>query len=360
MRSSYCSNRPARGFTLVELMVGLVIGLIGVIVMMQVFSVSEGYKRTTTGGDDAQNNGAISLYGLQRDIRMAGQGSNSFVDNAASTSAYSLIGCNVTLRAGVTINALGPLTINHPSIPAGDANTDTLLLFYSNGDDGPEGDRIESQPDTNTYTLAGFLATGGTPSFATNDWVVAHPSPRPTPCNLSMTQVSALAGSNVTVNAGVAGMTGGALFDLGQSPRFIAYRVVGANLVMCDYMVNDCSSSAAANWTNVASNIVSLRAQYGRDSTAGTMDGTVDTFDQTTPTNMCGWVRMRAARLALVARSAQLEKDAVTAAAPAWAGSAGNAIDLTGDTSWQNYRYKTFETVVPLRNIAWLGVQSGC
>ena len=145
-------------------MVGLVIGMIGVVVMMQIFSVSEGYKRTTTGGDDAQNNGAIGLYGLQRDVRMSGQGASSFTDNAASTTAYSLVGCNVTLRAGVTINALGPVTINHASIPAGDANTDTLLIFYGNGDDGPEGDRIESQPATNTYTLAGFLTTGGTPS----------------------------------------------------------------------------------------------------------------------------------------------------------------------------------------------------
>ena len=352
----------ARGFSLIELMVGLAIGMIGVVIMMQIFSVSEGYKRTTTGGDDAQNNGAIALYGLQRDLRMAGQGSNAFTDNAASTSAYSLIACNLTLRAGVTINGLGPVMINPATsiVPAGDANTDTLLIFYGNGNDDPEGDHIESQPAANTYTLAGFAAGGGTPSIVTGDRVVALPTPRASPCNLSMETVSALAGSNVTVPTGVAGMTGGALFDLGQSPRFLAYRVVSRNLLMCDYLVNNCSSSAAANWVTVASNIVSLRAQYGRDTTAGTMDGTVDAFDQTTPTNVCGWVRMRAVRLALVARSAQLEKTAVTGAAPAWAGSAGNAIDLSGDTSWQNYRYKVFETVVPLRNVAWLGVQAGC
>jgi type IV pilus assembly protein PilW len=362
------NSRAGRGFSLIELMVGLAIGMIGVVIMMQIFSVSEAYKRTTTGGDDAQNNGAIALYGLQRDLRMAGQGSNSFTDNAASTSAYSLIGCNLTLRAGVTINGLGSVTINPATsiVPAGDANTDTLLIFYGNGNDDPEGDRIESQPATNTYTLAGLSASGGTPSFALNDNVVAHPSPRPSPCNLSVETVSAApAGSNVTVPAGVAGMTAGALFNIGNSaagrpPRFLAYRVVSRNLLMCDYWVNNCSSGTASNWVTVASNVVSLRAQYGRDTTAGTMDGTVDAFDQTTPTNICGWVRMRAVRLALVARSAQLEKDVATSAAPAWAGSAGNAIDLTGDTSWQNYRYKVFETVVPLRNVAWLGVQSGC
>ncbi len=353
--------RASAGFSLVELMVGLVIGMIGVVVMMQIFSVSEGYKRTTTGGDDAQNNGAIGLYGLQRDVRMAGQGSNSFTDNAATPAAYSLIGCNVTLRAGVTINALGPVTINHASIPAGDANTDTLLVFYGAGDDGPEGDRIEAQPATTTYTMAGFSAASGTPSIRVGDRVLAHPTPRPLPCNLSMESVTAVALSNVTVATGVAGMTGGALFNIGQAPRFVAYAIRNGRLTMCDYMVNNCGGAFnATHWVPLASNVVSLRAQYGRDTTAGTMDGTVDAFDQTTPTNVCGWVRTRAVRMALVARSAQLEKDVVTAAAPAWAGSGTNAVDLSADASWQNYRYKVFETIVPMRNVAWLGVQAGC
>jgi type IV pilus assembly protein PilW len=228
--------RKSRGFSLIELMVGLVIGMIGVVIMMQIFSVSEGYKRTTTGGDDAQNNGAIGLYGLQRDVRMAGFASNSFTDNAASSAAYSLIGCNVTLRAGVTINALGPVTINGAAVTATrDANTDSLLIFYGSGNDDPEGDRIEAQPATNIYTLAGFSAAGGTPSIVAGDKVVAHPTPRPTPCNLTMESVAALAASNVTVPTGVAGMTGGALFNLGPSPRVIAYRVSGGSLLMCDY-----------------------------------------------------------------------------------------------------------------------------
>ncbi len=353
--------QKARGFSLVELMVGLVIGMVGVVIMMQIFSVSEGYKRSTTGGDDAQNNGAISLYGLQRDLRQAGQGSYSFTDNAAAANAYALIGCNLTLRAGVTVNALGPVTINHPDIPDGDANTDTLLVFYGNGNDGPEGDRIEAQPATTTYTLAGFAVAASAPSvsFSANDRVVAHPTPRPSPCNLTMESVTAVAISNVTVGTGVAGMTGGALFNLGQAPRLIAYAVRNGSLTMCDYMVNDCAGAVGAQWVQLASNVVSLRAQYGRDTTAGTMDGTVDVYDQTTPANVCQWVRMRAIRVAVVARSAQLEKDNV-ASAPVWGGAASQPIDLSDDADWQRYRYKTFETVVPLRNVAWMGVQAGC
>lgn len=119
------SRRRHAGFSLVELMIGLLLGMLAIIVIMQVFSVSEGYKRATTGGDDAQNNGAIALYELQRNVRQSGLG----------TGAFPIIGCNVQLRAGVTLNALSPLTINHASIPAAarDADTDTLLVVTGNG-----------------------------------------------------------------------------------------------------------------------------------------------------------------------------------------------------------------------------------
>ena len=58
----------------------------------------------------------------------------------------------------------------------------------------------------------------------------------------------------------------------------------------------------------------------------------------------------------------------MTTAAPTWAatnagspvGSASTPILLTANANWQNYRYKVFQTIVPIRNIAWLGVQAGC
>jgi type IV pilus assembly protein PilW len=343
------SRHPVRGFSLVELMVGMAIGMVAVIVIMQVFSVSEGYKRSTMGGDDAQNNGAIAIYGVQRDLRQAGYGFN----------AFNVIGCNVTLRTGVTVNALGPITINHPSIPAGDANTDTLLVFYGSGNDSPEGDHIETQMFQTTYTLTGLTTASGTPSVAANDRVIAQAATRPSPCALTMETVSSVANSSVTVPTGVAGMANGALFNLGPTPRVLAYAVRGGNLTVCDYMVSNCGASTLnlADWVPVASNIVSLRAQYGRDTASGAMDGIVDAYDQTTPATACGWLRARAVRLALVARGV---KESVTSAAPIWAGSSTTPINLSANSDWQRYRYKTFETTVPMRNMAWMGVQAGC
>lgn len=362
---SASSRQRMRGFTLIEIMVGVAIGMLGLIVVMQIASLSEGQKRSTTGSGDAQTGGAIAMFGLQGDVRLGGYG----------ISEQRLIGCNVLLRAGVTLNAMAPATINHASIPAGDPNTDTLLVAYGNANGSSQGDGIATQPATNSYSVQAPMA------FSGNDRVIAVPAIRATPCNLILDSVATIVGPNVGVVTGVAPMSGGTLFNMGQVPRVQVYAVRNGNLTVCDYMANDCGAvgnvASTTVWTPIANNIVSLRAQYGRDTTAPTMDAIVDTYDQTTPTTACGWGRVSAIRVVLVARNAQYEKTAVTAAAPVWEGSTADTtntptnptavpIDLTlspggaANPDWQNHRYKVFQTVIPLRNVAWLGVQTGC
>jgi type IV pilus assembly protein PilW len=65
---------PLAGFTLVETMVALVIGLLTTFIVMQVFALSEGQKRTIMGGADAQSDAAVVLYLIERDLRQAGYG----------------------------------------------------------------------------------------------------------------------------------------------------------------------------------------------------------------------------------------------------------------------------------------------
>ncbi len=361
------SKLRAAGFSLVEIMVGMVIGMLGIIIMMQVFTLAESQKRTTTGGGDAQSNAAISLYGLQRDIRQAGFGA----------SDMKLLGCTVTLRtapATVNLNGLAPVTINHASIPAGDANSDTLLIAYASTNGSPQGDGIVSQPASAGAAAAPDIYAVQTPtSFTNGDRVIATPQNRATPCNLSLATVACVGTACPGVTSpnyvlvgsgtGVAGSSNGALFNLGQNPKVLAYAVRNGNLTQCDYIVNDCSIAAntgnTAIWVPIASNVVAIKALYGRDTSA-TMDDVVDTFDETAPLTACDWARVSALRIALVARNANFEKTAVTTVAPTWEGSATNPIDLSANASWQNYRYRVVQTLVPLRNLAWQGAQPGC
>ena len=121
-------------------------------------------------------------------------------------------------------------------------------------------------------------------------------------------------------------------------------------------------------------NIVAMVAFYGKDTNG---DGVVDTYDQATPTTNAGWMQVLTVRVAIVARSAQYEKlddrnNPVTTASPKW--DIGAITTVPKDTSnqpvdcgtskcltlkldalpdWQRYRYKVYDTVIPLRNLLW-------
>ncbi len=79
MKTSLSSNprNSQAGFSLMDIMVGMVLGLLGTIVIFQVFSVSESIKRTTTSGGEAQQNGVAGMFILQRALKAAGYGINS-------------------------------------------------------------------------------------------------------------------------------------------------------------------------------------------------------------------------------------------------------------------------------------------
>lgn len=353
------------GVSLVEVMVALVIGLIATLVVMQVFQLSEGARRSTVGGDDAQMAGTLSLSALQRELRQSGYGS----------AAFPLLGCSLTLPGGWTLPALAPVTINPPVavVPPGDVNTDTLLVMYGSGGGSPEGDLVSAQAPQNVYSVA-------TPtSFAIGDFVVAAQEwmsptgggmrPVATPCALTLEQVAAVSAPSpptVTVGLGTAAMTNGTLYNFGATPRFIAYAVRSGELTMCDYLANDCSGGVnnPAVWTPIGQGIVSLRAVYGRDNSVPAMDGVVDQYVRATPANQCGWARVAAMQVALVSRSGEFDKNLGTSVpvipAPEWRASDAAAIDLTADPDWQRYRYKVFETTVPIKNVVWQGVLTGC
>jgi type IV pilus assembly protein PilW len=331
------------GFSLIELLVGIVLAMAAVIIVMQVFKASEGSRRTTAGGDDAQTTGAISLTVLQRDLRQAGQG----LTNA------NLLNCDLLLAPGKTLNGVAPLTINHASVAAGDAGTDTLLIIYGSSNGSPEGDRIVTQPGAAIYAVSAAAA------FSQGDFVIATPGARTLPCGLNLTQVAAApALPNVSVVTGMAGVSNGTLYNWGSAPRIVAYAVRNGRLTSCDYLTQNCNSAAAANWAEISDGIVGLRAQYARDTTAPP-DGRVDTYDQTTPATAPAWSCVMAMRLVIVARNGQLESDDVSGVAPTWAAGASAPIAFAG-TAWKRYRYKTFETTVPLRNVAWQGVPTAC
>jgi type IV pilus assembly protein PilW len=108
-----------------------------------------------------------------------------------------------------------------------------------------------------------------------------------------------------------------------------------------------------------------MKAMYGKATTIG---GPVAAYDKTAPTSNTDWQKVTSVRIAVVARSNQYEKDIVTAAVPQWDVGAAIAVastatcngtskclslDVSTLPDWQHYRYKVYDTIVPLRNMIW-------
>lgn len=127
-------------------------------------------------------------------------------------------------------------------------------------------------------------------------------------------------------------------------------------------LLNTIAGTPAAPVTNeLYPHIVDLQAQYGKDdgSNSGTADdGLVDGWDNVTPTTNAGWRRVLAIRVAVLARSINPEKETVTFNVPTWAGGTFNMswdadTSVWGNANWGHYRYKTYETTIPIRNLIW-------
>lgn len=357
-------QRRVRGFSLVEVMLGILLGMFAVIAVLRVFSQSDTAQRIGNASGEAQVNAAMALDLLSRDIRQAGQSLNSL----------NLLGCTLSIGTTSQTFVVAPVVVNDTDrVPAGDAHTDTLLVMSGDYGGSPEGDAVSaSGTGSVTVTTAG--------AFTAGDALVLGPiSPTAltgTECTLNLQKVSSLSGNTASLSAVGSGTSSdsSAAYNLGAGFSIHAYAVRHGNLTMCDYLAHDCSTGTddTSVWVPVASQIVSLRAEYGH-ATAGTdLDTRVlSGYDQSTPAGSssatasylyCQWAHVTALRMAVVGRGTtrQREVDGVpaTAAAPAWDGDADAAIDLSGLSDWQDYRYRVMQAAIPLRNMLWLGASS--
>ena len=367
--------RMDKGFSLVEIMVGMVIGLFGVIIILQIFALAEGQKRTTTSGADAQTNGNIALYSIERDVRQAGYG-----------LSLSALGCSTnTLVSGSTTTPmeLGPyangtivlapvIIVDGGTDGFGDALPDTLRTLYSTN-------LIGSLPQvlaTNHLQLATQATIGSVFNMANLDMVVfqetgkncalAQVTGLPSPTTFNHDNTSTWNQNNTAVFPGVGYNTGASVFDLGTMAwRRYFIDTVNNSLKFSEVTAN--GYTGVANAVVSASEIVNLQAQYGKDTGAHAGhvagDNIVDTWDTVTPglvppsgagTN-AQWQQIVAVRIAILARSGQYEKPTTagvctaTTVAPSWT---GGTMTVPGGLP-SCYRYKVFETVVPLRNVIW-------
>ncbi|WP_036301198.1 PilW family protein [Methylotenera sp. L2L1] len=350
------------GFSLVELMVGLVIGLIASLVIMQVFSAYEGQKRSTSGTADAQTNGSIALHHIQRDVQMAGYGlpmPSADEENASlkcdPSPEFDHDGDPATDDLDIF-----PLAIKDGEGPNG---SDVVIARFSTKAMGAVPVKIGS--DANKANLEGLKAENniGCQKMGGTDYYNIALISQGTSCRMAV--IEGVEGDKtIRLNTSGAPIVDGAKIACMGDWQDHRYAIEKDDAEKYQLTLNG---------DPIVSEVVSMQAQYGvsepivSGEAKNTVVSWVDaTGDWATPT-VAFRNRIKAVRIAVVARNDLLEKDAVTNQCTTAKGVVNNgpcawydldvdpapAIDLSEIDNWQWYRYKTYETIIPLRNIIW-------
>jgi type IV pilus assembly protein PilW len=392
-------RRHQQGLSLVELMVAVAVGMIAILVVMQATLSFEGQKRATVGTAGAMDEGAIGLFTLRREIQSAGYGMadpdllacliqahEARFDNPATAADFQFSIFPVLITQGVG-GAPDSITINYSSSPML-ATAATLIRNFP-------GDEDSTLKLNNRY---GFNA--GDVIILANPSVLATSPPAPAgtrQCSMyqvtrlplaagetdeiehKLTQYTNAAGASVPSRFNKGGGLGIAypanttkVFNLGANPVSSQFFINNNQLVFQDQL------SGAPTPTVLLDNVISFQAQYGFDARAGAQpnlavppqnfangiggfsDNIEDADGSGTAGNSDDWLRLGAVRIAIVVRNKYPEKPDpatgvcnTTTVPPAWTwGSIPAArMDELGD--WRCYRYRIFETVIPLRNMMW-------
>jgi type IV pilus assembly protein PilW len=359
---------PARmsGMSLMEILIAMAIGLIGIVVITQTYLVNENYKRSTISAGGAQTNGALALFSIERDARMAGWGVAWSAPLGCGGVRWHYNGDYSNPPGG----GLPLLTLSPALITDGGAGPDAITLLYGTGTErvipatlsktmAAPGDAIEVD------NPQGFSDTPGDLILLVQGATCAM---------VQVTQVQPAAGQllhNTGVTAPYNPAGGGALpafpagaqvYNLGR-PVVNTYSI-NANALRLASLFTASSSTVVPAFTpnpfTIVDNIVDLQAEYGKDTVGN--DGIVDVYNNVTPVNAVEWQQVLSVRIGVLARSEFFVKPdtpggncAATTATPTWAGGAFPALgDLTVATNPARcFGYRVFETVVPLRNMIW-------
>ena len=376
MRAIEPVRRRECGVGLIEVMISIIIGMLMVLVIYQIYEVSESQKRTITAGSDAQQSAAYSVFAIGRDLAMAG--------NGIASSANVLYPCAMLRPIPVLIQA-----------GASDSEPDSITVLYG----GSSSLSTPVQFKQTSATSAAYVVPGPV-GFSPNDVIAAVQG---TTCTISTINpgpgsvvVNPATGFATIAHTPVAGAlvatytaVNASLINLGQasSMKSIVYTVdgTGNRIDTGTHALTAQSQLPTAGPVNpIVSEVVNLKAQYGVDTncngvlvwqsatgawTAGSVQAMpLNTPPTTAPTYGCAagtpsLQQIQAARIAIVTRSAKWERDAITTGSPPGMpdGTLGLFCDpaptcaftMALSTDDQHYRFKILETIVPLRNALW-------
>ncbi|MYM34780.1 pilus assembly protein PilW [Duganella sp. FT94W] len=394
-------KRRVPGFSLVELMISVVIGLLALWFATRLVVSGETNKDAAVGGGDSMQNGMLAMFQLSGDAAIAGWGLNDravagCTANFSDQRGYQLL---TAQRDGVSITPLAAVVIQ-----SNGANPDVISFNSGSSNAGVASTLMKANYTGESYVVAAESMPYG---YSAGDVLVVAPQTPDRPCT-----VMQIAGFNPASGRGAemllqggsqyrynvaAGMTQNYamnvtyLYNLGR-PDQLHFHTWSVNNGVLLLRAADLAGAEAAG-VSVTDNIVSIKAQYGFDTRVlagydpnpayngkqllptanggmqiGTWSGAMIDADGDGVTGGLGdYQRIAAVRIAVVARSKTAERPrpggacTATAVMPAVFGTSVPSgvqavpvqvnVAVAGDTlSWKCYRYRVFETIVPIVN----------
>lgn len=397
-----CCSDPRRrqaGLSIVEMMVGMVIGLIASLVIMQSFSSSEAYRRNISGAGDALQSAAIAAQRLDLIIQEAGAG--------LARGGQWVWGCR--LRVDYKSNAILPSGSAYPApfssipqtlraVPAaivsgGTKDSDVIIVMAGDSASGNQGKYFSSPAGSSLVTVSPTIGVGLKSTAAAADFDLILTLQRkvatdPGDCRVVQAASTMVAptvvsdaslGLNVvtfnklvplntttygTMESSIYEGKSGAAFHLGlrDTPNF-AMLGVNSDSELLQYDLLQRTATQV-----VGENIFLIKARYGLDNGVG---GEINdnAVDEWVSPSESGWTLadlmdgklatqqrigyIKAIRIAMVVRSSQ----PVASQSPMTSiklfqdlgSSRQYSRSLTSDE--QRYQYQVYEWVIPLRNM---------
>lgn len=396
-RGAAAGRRPRQGFTLVELMIALTIGLVlSLAVALSMLQMGRQF-RAVGSTSAAQVNAQVALSLIDEVGRMAGAG----LYNGGQPLC---LGFNAWNGTAVVSNG-APLLAARITDGGSAGAADTLVFTYSNAAGPLSGlpvlDAMASAADPIFVSEGAALAAGdvaivGVPGSTTVPctlFSVSGPPGPGAPCAGNATSCQQInrtpstgfnaPGGSFAVEplyafATAGGAVGPAVVHrLGTTFRQEAFRVMCQTLVQYNAFLDapTCTQSPLAftNSNALVTDVVLMHAQYGVSATPASdivtnwVDASGGTWAAPSAANS---QRIKAIRIVLVSRSKEPASENVTAASCTNAGGIVNTgpcsfndaeapvIDLSGvavpsGRTWRNYRYRVHQAVIPLRSVIW-------
>lgn len=356
----------AAGFSLIELLVAMVIGLVVTLAVTSVLIRSEGSKRSSTSVNEINQTGAYTAFVLDRVIRSAGSGfsqrwsdvygclldvskaSNAVLPVSATIAAPSAFR-NIKSSSTTLPIRLAPLIIGRDLADTtgvgAEVRGDVLIVMAGSAGVG-ESPQPVNPGSVDVTTTPPQLQLQNTLGYRTNDLVLLSDTGVAAGC--MMQQVGTLAAASYGQVLPLAGDyyraagTNVALTSFGAStivmqlgsasttqpnrPQFFAY-AVGENRTLYSYdLLNPLPTGGVDNRPDVAiaDNVVEMRAVYGLDTTSPP-DGIINewvratgNFEASVLTNGSAASRNRlrqiiAVRVGLILRTSLQERSAAAA-----------------------------------------------